>query len=94
MGKLASSQLIPRHAKAGMPDAHHLSTPPSGGDMVDLNFYPEKHLEELLSVLDEEVPEGWSVRRLIVEMYAIKMALWGALWTVDDDGNVVPREGD
>jgi hypothetical protein len=61
--------------------------------MPDFNFYPEKHLEELLPVLDEEVPEGWSLNRLIMEMYAVKMELWNALWIVDDDGNVVPRLG-
>jgi hypothetical protein len=58
--------------------------------MPDFNFYPEKHLKELLSVLDEPLPD-MTIGRLIHELYNVRMDLIGVLWTVDDDGKVVPR---
>jgi hypothetical protein len=58
---------------------------------LDLNFYPEKHMDELDGLLDAEVPNGWTLARLIEETYDAKLMLWDALNRVDDDGRIVPR---
>lgn len=56
--------------------------------MIDLNFYPEKHLDEMDGLLDLEVPQGWNLARFIRELYEAKLMLWAELLVVDDDGNV------
>lgn len=52
--------------------------------MIDLNFYPEKHLNELDGLLDLEVPQGWTLARVIRALYDAKIELWRLLWR--DDG--------
>lgn len=56
--------------------------------MIDLNFYPEKHMDELEGMLDIDLPAGWTLGQLIAALYDAKVMLWGELIDVDDDGNV------
>jgi hypothetical protein len=59
--------------------------------MIDFNFYPEGHLEELVPLLNEGVPKDWTIARFIEEAYNAKLLLWAALNEVNEDGNVVPK---
>lgn len=54
---------------------------------IDLNFYPEQHMDELEGMADLEVPAGWTVGQLIQELRNAKCDLWKELLHVDDDGN-------
>lgn len=56
--------------------------------MIDLNFYPEQHMDELDGLLDLEVPSGWSLGDLIRELHSAKCMLWGELLHIDDDGGI------
>jgi hypothetical protein len=61
------------------------------GGPIDFNFYPERHMDELVGLLDEEPPQGWTLAHYISELHAAKCLLWSALIEVDGEGNVVPR---
>jgi hypothetical protein len=62
-----------------------------GGHMIDLNFYPEKHMDELDGLLDVEMPKGWTIGRFIEEAHNARLLLWAALNEVNSDGYVVPK---
>lgn len=47
--------------------------------MIDFNFYPEKHMGELEGLLDVEVPQGWTLEKLIRQLHDAKIMLWTLL---------------
>jgi hypothetical protein len=59
--------------------------------MIDLNFYPEQHMNDLVGLTDVEVPQGWTLGQLIRVAHDAKLDLWAALNEVDDDGNIRAR---
>jgi hypothetical protein len=59
--------------------------------IIDLNFYPEQHMDELDGLTDVEVPRGWTLGRLIHGAHNAKLMLWDTLNKIDDDGNIMPR---
>jgi hypothetical protein len=56
--------------------------------MIDFNFYPERHLDELEGMLDIELPEGWNVADLIRCLHDTRLQLWQVFYEVDDDGGI------
>jgi hypothetical protein len=56
--------------------------------MLDLNFYPDQHLDELEGLSDIEVPQGWTAGQLIRALYEARMKLLSRLLHVDEDGNI------
>jgi hypothetical protein len=59
--------------------------------IIDLNFYPEQHMDELDGLTDVEVPRGWTLGRLIHSAHNARLLLWDVLNRIDGDGNIVPR---
>ena len=59
---------------------------------LDLNFYPERHMDVLKGLSDIEVPPGWTLGKLIEELTWADAMLWAVFWRVDDDGNIVRRQ--
>ena len=59
--------------------------------MIDLNFYPEDHGEEI-AVIPYVVADcdltGWDFRKLVESILDARLLLWAALYEVDDDGAV------
>jgi hypothetical protein len=59
--------------------------------VMDFNFHPERHMDLLDGMLDEEIPLGWTLARYIRELDEANAMLDRALWTIDDDGNLRRR---
>jgi hypothetical protein len=59
--------------------------------IIDFNFRPEQHVDELDGLTDVEVPQGWTLGRLIRGAHDARLLLWDTLNTIDGDGNIVPR---
>jgi hypothetical protein len=52
---------------------------------------PERHMDLLVGMLNEECPQGWTMERYIRELANANDMLWSALWRVDNDGVVRRR---
>jgi hypothetical protein len=54
---------------------------------IDLNFYPEQHMDELDDLRDIAPPKEWTVGQLVEALYDAKIMLWAELSYCDDEGN-------